>query len=140
MEANAYRELANEKLKYFITNLDSEELNFVDIPSDEVSALNDVSALYIYCSRDKKTYYIGQTNTLLRRHNEHLKEKEKIKNRKSIKKYKINKKYNKDKKYRNYFGGGRLIIFYGENIEYYLNYLERSLIKIFSYFKFSRWK
>ncbi|MFS9123643.1 DNA/RNA helicase domain-containing protein [Streptococcus salivarius] len=131
MEANAYRELANEKLKYFITNLDSEELNFVDIPSDEVSALNDVSALYIYCSRDKKTYYIGQTNTLLRRHNEHLKEKEKIKNRKSIKKYKINKKYNKDKKYRNYFGGGRLIIFYGENIEYYLNYLERSLIKIF---------
>ena len=86
MEANAYRELANEKLKYFVTNLDSEGLNFVDIPSDEVSALNDVSVLYIYCSFDKKTYYIGQTNTLLRRHNEHLKEYEKGKNIKNTKK------------------------------------------------------
>ena len=148
MEANAYRELANEKLKYFVTNLDSEGLNFVDIPSDEVSALNDVSVLYIYCSFDKKTYYIGQTNTLLRRHNEHLKEYEKGKNIKntkntidtskikSINKYVFNKnikeKYkNKNKKYKKYFGGGELIIFYGEDIEYYLNYLERSLIKIF---------
>lgn len=145
MEANAYRELANEKLKYFTTRLDSEELNFVDIPSDEVSALNDVSVIYIYCSFDKKTYYIGQTNTLLRRHNEHLKEYEKVKNiknkidtrkRKSIKKYVFNKnikeKYkNKNKKYKKYFGGGELIIFYGEDIEYYLNYLEKSLIKIF---------
>ena len=148
MEANAYRELANEKLKYFVTNLDSEGLNFVDIPSDEVSALNDVSVLYIYCSFDKKTYYIGQTNTLLRRHNEHLKEYEKGKNIKntkntidtskikSINKYVFNKnikeKYkNKNKKYKKYFGGGELIFFYGEDIEYYLNYLERSLIKIF---------
>ena len=113
-----------------------------------MSALNDVSVLYIYCSFDKKTYYIGQTNTLLRRHNEHLKEYEKGKNIKntkntidtskikSINKYVFNKnikeKYkNKNKKYKKYFGGGELIIFYGEDIEYYLNYLERSLIKIF---------
>ena len=143
MEQNGYRELENEKLKCFTTRLDSEELNFVDIPSDEVNALNDVSVLYIYCSIDKKTYYIGQTNTLLRRHKEHLKEYEKLKEYERLKKYKINRnieehkmyrnhrKYRKHRKYQKYFGDGKLIIFYGENIEYYLNYLERSLIKIF---------
>ena len=44
-----YFELEKEKLRYFITELDSDSLEFVDIPSDEVSALNDVSAIYIYC-------------------------------------------------------------------------------------------
>ena len=109
-----YFELEKEKLRYFITELDSDSLEFVDIPSDEVSALNDVSAIYIYCSKDLNTYYIGQTNNLLRRHNEHLGEQKEEKS-----------------KYLNYFGGGTLLIFYGDNISGNLNYIENSLIKIF---------
>ena len=109
-----YFELEKEKLRYFITELNSDSLEFVDIPSDEVSALNDVSAIYIYCSKDLKTYYIGQTNNLLRRHNEHLGEKDE-----------------EQRKYLNFFGGGTLLIFYGDNISGNLNYIENSLIKIF---------
>lgn len=109
-----YFELEKEKLRYFITELNSDSLEFVDIPSDEVSALNDVSAIYIYCSKDLKNYYIGQTNNLLRRHNEHLGEQKEEKS-----------------KYLNYFGGGTLLIFYGDNISGNLNYIENSLIKIF---------
>lgn len=109
-----YFELEKEKLRYFITELNSDSLEFVDIPSDEISALNDVSAIYIYCSKDLKNYYIGQTNNLLRRHNEHLGEKEE-----------------EQRKYLNFFGGGTLLIFYGDNISGNLNYIENSLIKIF---------
>lgn len=109
-----YFELEKEKLRYFITELDSDSLEFIDIPSDEVSALNDVTAIYIYCSKDLKTYYIGQTNNLLRRHNEHLREQEE-----------------EQRTYLNFFGGGTLLIFYGDNISGNLNYIENSLIKIF---------
>lgn len=113
MGNNYYFELVKEKLKYFKTKLDDIDGGLIDIPSDELSALNDVSAIYIYCSADLKTYYIGQTNSILRRHREHL----------------TNKK--EEEKYRQKFYGGTLLIFYGDNISGNLNYIENSLIKIF---------
>ena len=111
-----YIELEKDELKFFITKLGSKSLEFINIPSDEMSALNDVSAIYIYCSQDLKTYYIGQTNTLLRRHNEHLLEFED----------------GGQSKYLKYFSGGTLLIFYGDSISSSLNYIENSLIKVFN--------
>ena len=56
MGNNYYFELVKEKLKYFKTKLDDIDGGLIDIPSDELSALNDVYAIYIYCSADLKTY------------------------------------------------------------------------------------
>ncbi len=104
----------NDKLLYLISKIDKNNLT-LDIPTDELYALNDVSAIYIYCSEDLKKYYIGQTNSIIRRHLEHSKEK----NKKS-----------KDLIYSD-FKGGTLIIFYSENTSSNLNYIENSLIKLF---------
>lgn len=111
MEKNFYVELEKEKLRYFKTKLGTKDGGFVSIPSDDRSALNDVSAIYIYCSQDLETYYIGQTNSILRRHEEHLSRE-------------------KDT-YSQKFYNGTLLIFYGENITGNLDYIENSLIKIF---------
>ena len=109
----------NSKLsiKLFISELMNEELIPKDIPSDELSALNDVSAIYIYCSKDLKKYYIGQTNSIVRRHGEHIKELE-----------------DGIPKYEKYFREGHLAIFYGNEISSNLNYIEQSLIKLFKEF------
>lgn len=111
MEKNFYVALEKEKLRYFKTKLDAKDGGFVDIPSDDRSALNDSSAIYIYCSQDLGTYYIGQTNSILRRHEEHLSREKDV--------------------YSQKFYNGTLLIFYGENITGNLNYIENSLIKIF---------
>ncbi|WP_339099672.1 DNA/RNA helicase domain-containing protein [Candidatus Enterococcus lemimoniae] len=103
--------------RYFISKLAGENLVPKDIPSDELSALNDVSAIYVYCSKDLKTYYIGQTNSIIRRHGEHVKELE-----------------GDILKYEKYFCEGHIAIFYGNEISSNLNYIEQSLIKLFKEF------
>lgn len=103
-----------DKLFYLKSKIDKNNL-MLDIPSDELYALSDVSAIYIYCSEDLKKYYIGQTNSIIRRHLEHSKEKE---------------EESEDLIYSD-FKDGTLIIFYSENTSSNLNYVENSLIKLF---------
>ncbi|HFU4450055.1 TPA: DNA/RNA helicase domain-containing protein [Streptococcus suis] len=100
-------------LRCMVSELD-EKVEFKDIPSDELTALNELSAIYVYCSEDKKTFYIGQTNQLLRRHREHQKEKE-----------------GDESKYQKYFAGGKVAIFYGDAVSNHLNFIEQSLIKVY---------
>ncbi|HEM5490251.1 TPA: DUF2075 domain-containing protein [Streptococcus suis] len=110
--SNYFKEI-NPNLRYMISTLD-EEVAVVDIASDELTSLNELSAIYVYCSKDKKTFYIGQTNQLLRRHQEHLREKE-----------------GDESKYQKYFAGGKVAIFYGDAISNHLNFIEQSLIKVY---------
>ena len=104
----------NHELLYFISKID-ENNRIIDISTDELYALNDVSVIYIYCSKDLKKYYIGQTNSFIRRHNEHIKE---IDGQISDNRFKL-------------FKGGTVIIFYNDSIWNNLNYVENSLIKLF---------
>lgn len=110
--SNYFKEI-NPNLRYMISTLD-EEVAVVDIASDELTALNELSAIYVYCSEDQKTFYIGQTNQLLRRHQEHLREKE-----------------GDESKYQKYFAGGKVAIFYGDAVSNHLNFIEQSLIKVY---------
>lgn len=68
-----------DDFRMFYSDLSEDETVALAIPSDELLALNDVSAIYVYCSKDLSTYYIGQTNAFLRRHAEHVNEKFKSK-------------------------------------------------------------
>lgn len=104
----------NHELLYFISKID-ENNRIIDISTDELYALNDVSVIYIYCSKDLKKYYIGQTNSFIRRHNEHIKE---IDDQISDSRFEL-------------FKGGTVIIFYNDSIWSNLNYVENSLIKLF---------
>ena len=104
----------NHELLYFISKID-ENNQIIDISTDELYALNDVSVIYIYCSKDLKKYYIGQTNSFIRRHNEHIKE---IDGQRPDNRFKL-------------FKGGTVIIFYNDSIWNNLNYVENSLIKLF---------
>lgn len=108
--------LKEDKLMCYILKLGNSSQLFLNIASDELNALNDVSAIYIYISKDLSTYYIGKTNEISRRHNEHSKEKEKDTN---------------DLKYYSKFSGGTLVVFYGYKVMGNLDYIERSLIKLF---------
>lgn len=104
-------------VRYFISELVGEKLTPKDISSDEWTALNDVSAIYIYCSKKSDEYYIGQTNSIIRRHGEH------------------NSEYEGDtSKYEKSFREGKIVIFYGNEISSNLNYIEQSLIKLFKEF------
>lgn len=116
MKNAKFIKIKKEDLMCFISEIkDSKELT-LNIHSDELNALNDVSAIYIYISKDLSTYYIGKTNEISRRHNEHSKEKEKDTN---------------DLKYYPKFSGGTLVVFYGYKVMGNLDYIERSLIKLF---------
>lgn len=107
------------EFRVFISRLSNNEAVALDIPSDELLALNDVSAIYVYCSSDLGVYYIGQTNAFLRRHDEHLHEEIEVES------LFLKQKYEK------YFGGGKVLIFYGEKVSGNLDYIEQRLIKIF---------
>lgn len=102
------------ELLYVSSKMDENNLN-IDIPTDQLYALNDVSVIYIYCSKDLKKYYIGQTNSFIRRHNEHIKE---IDGQMSDDRFKL-------------FKGGTVIVFYNATNWNNLNYVENSLIKLF---------
>lgn len=108
--------LKEDNLMCFILKLGNNSQLFLNISSDELNALNDVSAIYIYISENLSTYYIGQTNKISRRHDEHCKEKEKD--------TEVLKYYSK-------FSNGTLVVFYGYMISENLDYIERSLIKLF---------
>ena len=115
MIRNKYFEmLENEKIISFYINLNKDASISKKISTDDLSALNDISLIYVYANEQRTEYYIGQTNTLVRRHNEHLREKK-----------------GNILKYQNHFGKGTLMVFYGEKIAHNLNYIENSLIKIF---------
>jgi hypothetical protein len=111
-----------DDFRMFYSDLSEDETVALAIPSDELLALNDVSAIYVYCSKDSSTYYIGQTNAFLRRHSEHVNEKFKSK---------LDYFEGSNSKYEKYFGGGKVVIFFGEKISSNLNYIEQRLIKIF---------
>lgn len=108
-----YFKVMKPDLRCMVSELD-EKVEFKDIPSDELTALNELSAIYVYCSEDKKTFYIGQTNQLLRRHQEHQREK-----------------VGEESKYQKYFAGGKVAIFYGDAVSNHLNFIEQSLIKVY---------
>lgn len=97
-----------------------EKLKLLDIKTDDLCVLNDISVIYIYCNEDKNKFYIGQTNSFIRRHCEHINE--------------INNNVN-GIDYINIFSGGNIILFYGEDVSANLNYIENRLIKIFSDYK-----
>ncbi|HFI0562617.1 TPA: DNA/RNA helicase domain-containing protein [Streptococcus suis] len=108
-----YFKVMKPDLRCMVSELDG-DVEIKEIPSDELTALNELSAIYVYCSKDKKTFYIGQTNQLLRRHQEHLREKE-----------------GDESKYQKYFAGGKVAIFYGDAVSNHLNFIEQSLIKVY---------
>lgn len=111
-----------DDFRIFKSRLSEDKTVAMDIPSDELLAINDVSAIYVYCSRDLNTYYIGQTNSLLRRHAEHVRE---------IIEHEADNLEEREQKYEKYFGGGTVLIFFGETVSSDLNYIEQKLIKIF---------
>lgn len=106
---------------YFVSSsLSKNKLKFLDIKTDDLCVLNDISVIYIYCNEDKNKFYIGQTNSLIRRHCEHINE---IKNNRN------------GIDYINIFSGGNIMLFYGEDVSANLNYIENRLIKIFTDYK-----
>lgn len=115
IENNYFKKIQNQKIMSYYIDLDENAEIDKNFPTDNLLALNDMSVIYIYCN--KTQYYIGQTNSLIRRHEEHLREK-------------------KDSKltYKENFGNGTLVVFYGDKISSNLNYIEMSLIKIFKEF------
>lgn len=115
IENEYFKKIQNQKIMSYYIDLDENAEIDKNFPTDNLLALNDMSVIYIYCN--KTQYYIGQTNSLIRRHEEHLREKE-------------------DSKltYKENFGNGTLVVFYGDKISSNLNYIEMSLIKIFKEF------
>lgn len=104
---------------YFTSRLSkSANVSLLDIGTDDLTAIDEVSAIYVYCNENRTNYYIGQTNKFSRRHKEHLEEKKR-------------RKSNEIVDYQQTFGGGSIIIFYGNEISSNLNYIEQKLIKIF---------
>jgi len=115
-ENTAWGKLKGEKeIFYFQSKLGMEEnIKLLDVESDDLSGLDDLSAIYLYISQKKDCYYIGQTNLFSRRHKEHTKEEK-----------------DGELRYQTIFSDGHVIIFYGLEISRNLNYIEQRLIKIF---------
>lgn len=116
MRNKGFIKLKDDNLMCFKLQLGNNPQLFLNMSSDELNALNDVSTIYMYISHDLCTYYIGQTNKISRRHAEHTKE--------TYTDEDILKYYTK-------FSNGTLLIFYGYMISGNLNYIESSLIKVF---------